>query len=87
MKITNPSRAGSQESNDILIIMYPSDKREIVLESIVSEQFGDAIKKVINETLDELGIENVKVEAYDKGALDYCIRARVKACAQRGKGE
>lgn len=87
MKITSPSRAGSQESNDILIIMYPSDRREIQLESIVGEQFGDAIEKTINETLDELGIENVRVEAYDKGALDYCIRARVKACVKRGKGE
>lgn len=85
MKINKPSRAGSMESNDILIILYPSEKREINLTSIVKKQFGEQIEKIICETLDEIGVEGVKVDAEDKGALDYCIKARVITAVERGQ--
>lgn len=85
MKVSRPSRAGSMDSNDILIILYPSEERIINLTSIVKDQFGSQIEKVIHDTLDELGVTGVRVEAQDKGALDYCIRARVITAVERGQ--
>ena len=84
MKLNRPAKAGSLESNDILIQLYPDEQRSIELESPVKQQFGAAILKVINDTLDELGVGSVRVIARDRGALDFAIRARVRTAVQRG---
>ncbi|MCB2343387.1 citrate lyase acyl carrier protein, partial [Clostridium estertheticum] len=70
MKINKPSKAGTMESNDIYIMLMPNHKGgiEIKLQSIVMKQFGDEIKRVILETLNEIGVEDVIVTALDKGA-------------------
>ncbi|CDF59426.1 citrate lyase acyl carrier protein [Thermobrachium celere] len=84
MKIVNPAKAGSLESNDIFIMVFPNEKGiEIELESIVIKQFGKKIRKVIEDTLKELEVENVKVIAKDRGALDYTIKARVETAIRR----
>lgn len=85
MKINKPSRAGSLESNDILVMMYPSEKKEINIDSVVKAQFGDRILEVIEETLKEMGVENVKCDVQDKGALDFTIKARVKCAVLRSQ--
>ncbi|MCJ8342298.1 MAG: citrate lyase acyl carrier protein [Cetobacterium sp.] len=85
MTINKPSKCGTLESNDIFILLTPSDKGiEIELESAVQKQFGDHIKKIIEEKLKELNISSIKVQAQDKGALDYTIRARVEGAVKRG---
>lgn len=79
------AKAGSMESNDILIMISPGDENiEIDLESVVYNQFGDKIKEVITNTLKDQGVESAKIVAQDKGALDFTIKARVKACVNRG---
>ena len=57
---------------------------EVELESTVEKQFGAHIREVIKNKLVELGIDGVKVQAQDKGALDYTIRARIEAAVARG---
>ncbi len=81
--------AGTLESGDIMIQISPSDTQgvQIDLNSTVSYQFGGQIKKVIAETLQGLGVDNVAVKATDKGALDCTIRARVTAAAVRATGK
>ena len=69
--------AGSYESSDCIITVSTSDTLEIHIESIVFEQFGDQIKEVILNTLQEENIDCLKVECFDKGALDYTIKARL----------
>lgn len=84
-EIIKMAKAGSMESNDILVMISPGDgKIEIELDSVVYTQFGDKIKAVILETLKDEGVENAKIIAKDKGALDFTIQARVKACVKRG---
>lgn len=87
MNICKIAKAGTQESNDILIMVAPNENKgiELELESIVMEQFGEQIKKVILEKLSEMKVENVKVKAQDKGALDYTIRARVETAVSRAQ--
>ena len=85
MKILKPAKAGTLESSDMYITVYPNDGEgiNIKLESVVIKQFGSQIKKVITETLGELDVENVDVVAVDKGALDCTIKARVEAAVRR----
>lgn len=85
VEIRKMAKAGSMESNDIMIMISPGDGDiHIDLDSVVYKQFGDDIKEVIINTLKEERVENAKIIAKDKGALDFTIKARVKACVRRG---
>lgn len=85
VEIKKMATAGSVESNDILIMISKGEGNiDIELESVVEKQFGEDIKKVIHDTLVEEGVSDAKIIAKDKGALDFTIRARVKACIKRG---
>lgn len=87
MKIEKVAKAGTLESNDIVIMVYPNenDTVEIELESIVMQQFGTRIREVIEETLKSLGVTSVTVKAQDKGALDYTIGSRVETAIRRAQ--
>ena len=85
MKINSIAKAGTLESNDIYVVLMPNedDNIKIELDSIVIKQFGDAIKETIINTLKELDITSVTVNAQDKGALDYTIKARIETAVKR----
>lgn len=84
MKLANSAIAGTMESSDIMITLVPGGAGiEIDLSSAVEKQYGQEIRKVIRSTLEELEVEDVRVLAVDKGALDCTIRARVKTAAFR----
>lgn len=86
MTINKPAKCGTLESNDIFIMLTPSENGiSIELESVVEKQFGNYIKIVIEEKLKEMGITSVLVKAQDKGALDYTIRARIEGAVKRGR--
>ena len=85
MKVLKTAVTGTMESSDIMVTIAPTEGAgiEIELDSSVEKQFGKAIRTTITETLAELDIQDAKVSAVDKGALDCVIRARVKASAYR----
>lgn len=85
MEIVTVGAAGTMESSDIIVRIEPSDREgiDLNLESAVMQQFGNQIRKVILETLEDLGVKNAVVNAVDKGALDCTIAARVSAAAFR----
>ncbi|HZK55952.1 MAG TPA: citrate lyase acyl carrier protein [Desulfosporosinus sp.] len=85
MRITKVAKAGTLESNDILIMVIPNEsgKVELELESIVMQQFGDVIEQVILHKVKEMDIEGITIKAQDKGALDYTIGARVETAIKR----
>lgn len=85
MKIKNVAKAGTLESNDIMIMVAPNEdgKVELEIESIVMKQFGKQIEKTILEKVKELGVESITIKAQDKGALDYTIKARVQTAIER----
>ena len=89
MKIKNAALAGTMESSDIMITLEPSKEKGLVIEldSTVEKQFGRKIRRVIGDTLLEVGVDSARVVAVDKGALDCVIRARVKTAAYRAGGE
>ena len=77
--------AGSKESNDCLVTIESSDKTTIEIKSIVGPFFYDQIYKVVEDSLKEKDIKNVKVLVEDKGALDYTIKSRVLTAIVRMK--
>ena len=77
--------AGTMESSDAYVEIEPGTGLEIALESVVGQQFGDAIRQVVSEVLTENGVENAKIRVVDRGALECVIRARVETAICRGK--
>ena len=85
--ISKAAKAGSLESNDLMIMIEHSDKLDITLNSVVKEQYGDKILKAINEVLDEEGVTKANIVIEDKGALDFTIRARMRTAIERSQNE
>ncbi|MEA2071244.1 MAG: citrate lyase acyl carrier protein [Asgard group archaeon] len=86
MKIKQTAQAGSLESCDILITIEPvktGSGIDIDLESPGEKPFGDKIRSEITETLHKYDIKDAKIIAVDKGALGYCIKARVETALKR----
>ena len=84
MNIKKPAMAGTLESSDILITLQPNDDGiKIDLQSNVLATFGDAIEATIREVLREFDIQNIYVNAVDRGALDCTIRARMQCAVCR----
>ena len=87
MEIKQNAVAGTLESSDIQITLSQGNEGiQIDLDSSVEALYGPQIKKVITDTLAAYDIENAKVKAVDKGALDCVIKARTMAAAQRALG-
>lgn len=88
MEILKCVSAGTLESSDVYVEIEPSDSGIIIeLDSVVLNQFGEKIKDVVNEVLNEQGVKNAVVRVQDKGALECVIRARVESAILRGRGE
>ena len=88
MEIKKPAIAGTLESSDCQVTVEAGEGKVVFsLESAVINQYGNQIKKVAYETLENLGIDNVKLTIVDKGALDCTIKARIEAAVYRSVGQ
>ena len=89
MEILKSASAGTMESSDAYVEIEPGrSELEISLESVVRNQFGEAIMQVIQEVLTECGVESAIVRVVDRGALECVLRARVETAVMRaGKEE
>ena len=88
MEIKQAAIVGTLESSDIQISIFPNPGNglEIQLQSVVKAQYGDAIIATMTEDLESFGIADAFVEAEDRGALDWVIRARMQAACCRAAG-
>ena len=79
--------AGTLESNDILITISSAggNANSVSLSSIVINQFGPAIRAVIDHCLEASGLLGVEVTVQDKGALECTIKARMETAIARYK--
>ena len=89
MEIQKVGVAGTMESSDIMVTVSRGSGKgiQIDLVSSVEKEFGKKIRRSISETAEQLGIQDAKVRAVDKGALDCTIRARVKTAIYRACDE
>ena len=89
MEVLFAAQAGTFESSDIIILIEPQAKntgRIIEIESPVMLQYGENIKHIITEMLDQFELSDVHIIAKDKGALEPVIRARVETAICRSLG-
>lgn len=85
MRIIRAASAGTLESSDAYVEIEPGTEGiQLQLESVVMDQFGDAIRETVQQVLQEQGVENANVHLVDRGALDCVIRARVETAVLRG---
>jgi citrate lyase subunit gamma (acyl carrier protein) len=85
MKIIKAASAGTLESSDAYVEIEPGKNGiKVQLESVVMDQFGQAIEKTVREVLAEQSVTNANVRIIDRGALDCVIRARVETAVLRG---
>lgn len=88
MEIMKPAVAGTLESSDCQVTVEEGEGGiEFSLDSAVINQYGNQIRKVAYETLNNLGVDNVRLSIVDKGALDCTIRARIEAAVYRSVGQ
>ena len=88
MKIVRYATAGTLESSDAYVEIEPCDSGIFIqLESVVLEQFGDAIQQAVQEVLRDLDVKDAQIRIADRGALECVLRARVETAVLRGKGE
>lgn len=87
MEIIKNASAGTMESSDVYVEIEPSDKLDLQLESVVLAQFGEEIRTVVQDVLNQCGVEKANVRVVDRGALECVIRARVETAIVRGRGE
>ena len=86
MKNFRSAQAGRVEKGDILIGLDPCDVGDgiqISLQSPTEAEFGRHIKSTIQEVLGEYGIVDATVNAQDKGAMDFVVRARTETAVKR----
>ena len=84
-KIIQRVTAGTMESSDAFVTVEQCDAGlEIDIDSVVQEQFGDDIRKTIEEVLAEMEVTSARISIVDRGALDCVIRARVETAVLRG---
>ena len=88
MEIKQAAMVGTLESSDIQISISPNPGGgiEIGLQSVVKAQFGDDIVATITEVLESFGIKDALVDAVDRGALEWIIRARMQAACCSATG-
>lgn len=78
--------AGTTRSGDIYIELVGAAQGGVRLEltSAAAGPLKPYVRRVILETLSDLGIAHALVRAVDRGALDSTIRARLVVAASRG---
>lgn len=86
MEIIRPAMAGTLESSDCQVTVEAGEGGvDLELDSVVINQFGNQIRKVTMETLERLGVKDVKITIVDKGALDCTIKARIEGAVYRAQ--
>lgn len=84
--ITKNACAGTLESSDLFVEISPgSGGIELELESVVMNQFGEEIRRVVESVLREQGVDSARVRVVDRGALECVIRARVETAVLRAR--
>lgn len=86
MKPIKSSQAGTFESSDLIVLIEPllnESGRKVEIESIVLLQYGENLKSIVTEMLDQFELTDVHLIVKDKGALEPVVRARMETAILR----
>ncbi len=76
--------AGTREKGDVLVIIEPDKKREVIVHSKLERLYGKAIRATVEEMTREI---EAKITVEDFGALEWVLRARIEAALRKYRGE
>lgn len=85
MEIKKLATAGTMESSDVYVEIAPGEGLDIFVESVVQGQFGESIRSVVQEVLQEQNVTAACVRVMDRGALECVLRARMETAIVRGR--
>ena len=68
--IIKSASAGTLESSDAFVEIFPAEELSVEISSIVMERFGEAIEKAVREQLSECGVAAARVRVADRGLVD-----------------
>ena len=71
--------AGTEDKRDCQVTVTSASSLEVQIEAGNKKLVEQGIRQVIEETAATLKVKKAKINAIDKGALDYVIAARVEA--------
>lgn len=88
MIFKNSASAGTMDSCDISIRIEGGieNQNTIQLSTVVEQQYGGHIRKLLNDILKRYSLSGVSVNAVDRGALDCTIEARMVCAIHRACG-
>jgi len=79
------SSAGTLESSDCLVRVYPSEGVEVILKGVCARMYPERTRRMVEEVLREAGV-CASVEIQDQGALMATLRARLRTAVRRALG-
>ena len=94
--MTLSAGAGRQEKHDALVeitgFQGPGEspvpvRLSVTIESPVRDLFGPHQDRVVEAVLAELDVHSGDVHVHDEHALDFVLRARVRAAVERFRGK
>ena len=86
MSTLKKASCGTMESSDAYMELEPiAAGVQIDLQSVVEHQFGDFIRALAADMLQQEGIDNVSLRIVDRGALECTLRARLETLIARAR--
>ena len=86
MNTLKKASCGTMESSDAYMELEPIEgATQIELQSVVEHQFGDSIRALAADMLQQEGIDNVSLRIVDRGALECTLRARLETLIARAR--
>lgn len=86
MSTLKKASCGTMESSDAYMELEPiATGVQIDLQSVVEHQFGDSIRALAADMLQQEGIDNVSLRIVDRGALECTLRARLETLIARAR--
>ena len=86
MSTLKKASCGTMESSDAYMELEPiAAGVQIDLQSVVEHQFGDSIRALAADMLQQDGIDNVSLRIVDRGALECTLRARLETLIARAR--
>lgn len=85
MEIQHEAIAGTMESSDVYISLFPDSTLTIEINSPNADDFYEDIHRNVTEVLQEYGIDQGRIVVEDHGALACTLQARLKTAIGRAK--
>ena len=76
------SDSNKPEKSDVIVNIKPSDKMNVEIRSPVLKLFKTSLYKLVNDILKDYQIGPCSISIDDNGALDFTIKARVRAAVE-----